>query len=82
MPRKPDTFIRRIPLDLTRALAPQLAELAEDSDPEIARWAAEQLALEQERTRLAAARRTPGAPATGDPRRERRGPALKLVRRR
>lgn len=67
MARKPDTFIRRIPLDLTRELAPQLAELAEDPDPAVARWAAERLAREFDRA---------GAPA--DHRRTR----LKLVRRR
>ena len=49
-----DTFIRRIPLDLTRELLPQLAELTEDPDPEISRWAAENLARELERTKFSA----------------------------
>jgi hypothetical protein len=49
-----DTFIRRIPLDMTRELLPQLAELTEDPDPEIARWAAENLLRELEHTKFSA----------------------------
>jgi hypothetical protein len=78
MPRKPDTFIRRIPLDLTRELAPQLAELADDPDPAVARWAAEALARELARERPAAARLRRLAQS----RRERPRGALRLVRKR
>jgi hypothetical protein len=39
----PDTFTRRIQLDLSRELIPQLVELTDDPDPEVSRWAAENL---------------------------------------
>ena len=44
----PDTFTRRIQLDLSRELIPQLVELTDDPDPEVARWAAENLRTEIE----------------------------------
>lgn len=47
-------FHRRIQLDLTRALAPQLAEMLDDPDPEIARWAEENLRYELERAKFEA----------------------------
>jgi hypothetical protein len=82
-------FIRRIPLDMTRELLPQLAELTEDPDPEIARWASDNLAREIERTKftawLAARRVSPHRLALEEQslleqyRAERR-PKLKLVR--
>lgn len=84
----PDTFIRRIPLDLTRELLPQFAELTEDPDPEIARWAAENLARELERTKFSAwlsrrpvepRRRALEEQALFDAYLEARRPKLKLV---
>ena len=45
-------FHRRIPLDLTRELAPQLAAMLGDPDPEIARWAEENLRFELERAMI------------------------------
>ncbi|MFO1360974.1 MAG: hypothetical protein U1F45_00650 [Burkholderiales bacterium] len=45
-------FHRRIPLDLTRELAPQLAAMLGDPDPEIARWAEENLRFELERAKF------------------------------
>jgi hypothetical protein len=50
----PDTFIRRIQLDFSRELIPQLVELADDPDPEIARWAAENLRTELELAKFTA----------------------------
>lgn len=47
-------FIRRVPLDFTRDLIPQLVELVEDADPEVARWAQENLRSEIERAKFAA----------------------------
>jgi hypothetical protein len=48
----PYAFHRRIQLDLTRELAPQLAEMLADPDPEIARWAEENLRYELERAKF------------------------------
>ena len=48
----PDTFMRRIQLDFTRELIPQLVELTSDTDPEVAKWAAENLRSEIERARF------------------------------
>lgn len=50
----PDRFMRRVQLDLTKELIPQLAELAEDPDPEVARWAQENLRSEIELAKFAA----------------------------
>jgi hypothetical protein len=50
----PDTFIRRIQLDFTKELIPQLVELTDDPDPEIARWASENLRTELEMARFTA----------------------------
>ncbi len=50
----PDTFIRRIQLDFSRELIPQLVELTDDPDPEIARWAAENLRTEIELAKFTA----------------------------
>ncbi len=50
----PDGFMRRVQLDLTKELIPQLAELAEDPDPEVARWAQENLRSEIELAKFAA----------------------------
>ncbi len=50
----PDSFMRRVQLDLTRDLIPQLAELAEDPDPEVARWAQENLRSEIEHAKFSA----------------------------
>jgi hypothetical protein len=47
-------FHRRIPLDLTRELVPQLREMLDDPDPEIARWAEENLRFELERAKFTA----------------------------
>lgn len=49
-----DTFIRRIQLDFTKELIPQLVELTDDPDPEIARWASENLRTELEMARFTA----------------------------
>jgi hypothetical protein len=43
-----DTFMRRIQLDFMQELIPQLVELTADSDPEVAKWAAENLRSEIE----------------------------------
>lgn len=50
----PAAFHRRIQLDLTRELVPQLTEMLDDPDPEIARWAEENLRYELERAKFAA----------------------------
>jgi len=50
----PDTFMRRIQLDLSQELIPQLVELTSDSDPEVAKWAAENLRSEIELARFTA----------------------------
>ncbi len=50
----PDTFMRRIQLDFTRELIPQLVELTSDADPEVAKWAAENLRSEIEMARFTA----------------------------
>lgn len=50
----PAAFHRRIQLDLTRELLPQLREMLDDPDPEIARWAEENLRYELERAKFAA----------------------------
>jgi hypothetical protein len=47
-------FHRRIQLDLTRELVPQLREMLTDPDPEISRWAEENLRFELERAKFAA----------------------------
>jgi hypothetical protein len=49
-----DTFIRRIQLDFSRDLIPQLVELTGDSDPEVAKWAAENLRSEIDMARFTA----------------------------
>ena len=49
-----DTFIRRIQLDFSKELIPQLVELTDDPDPEIARWASENLRTELELARFTA----------------------------
>jgi len=49
-----DTFMRRIQLDFSRELIPQLVELTGDPDPEIVRWARENLRSEIEMARFAA----------------------------
>jgi hypothetical protein len=49
-----DTFMRRIQLDFTQELIPQLVELTNDPDPEIAKWAAENLRNEIEMARFTA----------------------------
>jgi hypothetical protein len=86
-----DTFTRRIQLDLTRDLIPQLVELADDPDPEIARWAAENLRTELELAKFTAwlARRgvEPHRLALEEPSlyeqfRQARRPKLTVVRRR
>jgi hypothetical protein len=48
----PTAFHRRIQLDLTRELAPQLAAMLDDPDPEIAHWAEENLRFELERAKF------------------------------
>lgn len=45
-------FHRRIQLDLTRALVPQLQEMLADPDPEISGWAEENLRYELERAKF------------------------------
>jgi len=50
----PDTFTRRIQLDLSRELIPQLVELTDDPDPEVARWATENLRSEIELAKFTA----------------------------
>jgi hypothetical protein len=50
----PDTFTRRIQLDLSRELIPQLVELTDDPDPEVARWATENLRTEIELAKFTA----------------------------
>jgi hypothetical protein len=47
-------FHRRIHLDLTRELVPQLTEMLADPDPEISRWAEENLRYELERAKFVA----------------------------
>jgi len=49
----PDTFTRRIQLDFSKELIPQLVELTGDPDPELANWAAENLRSELELARFA-----------------------------
>ena len=49
-----DTFIRRIQLDFSQDLIPQLVELTGDSDPEVAEWAAENLRNEIDMARFTA----------------------------
>jgi len=49
-----DTFMRRIQLDFTQELIPQLVELTTDPDPEVAKWAAENLRSEIEMARFTA----------------------------
>lgn len=49
-----DTFMRRIQLDFTQELIPQLVELTTDADPEVAKWAAENLRSEIEMARFTA----------------------------
>jgi hypothetical protein len=49
-----DTFIRRIQLDFSQELIPQLVELTSDADPEVAKWAAENLRSEIEMARFTA----------------------------
>jgi hypothetical protein len=50
----PDTFIRRIQLDFSQDLIPQLVELTADPDPEVAKWAAENLRNEIDMARFTA----------------------------
>ena len=50
----PDSFTRRIQLDFSRELIPQLVELTDDPDPEVARWAAENLRTEIELAKFTA----------------------------
>jgi hypothetical protein len=50
----PDTFTRRIQLDFSKELVPQFVELMGDPDPEVAKWAAENLRSELELVRFAA----------------------------
>jgi hypothetical protein len=50
----PNTFMRRIQLDFTQELIPQLVELTSDPDPEIAKWATENLRNEIEMARFTA----------------------------
>lgn len=45
-------FHRRIQLDLTRELVPQLKEMLADPDPEISSWAEENLRYELERAKF------------------------------
>ena len=47
-------FHRRIQLDLTRELVPQLKEMLADPDPEISGWAEENLRYELERAKFGA----------------------------
>jgi hypothetical protein len=49
-----DTFMRRIQLDFSQELIPQLVELTSDADPEVAKWAAENLRNEIEMARFTA----------------------------
>jgi hypothetical protein len=49
-----DTFMRRIQLDFSQELIPQLVELTSDPDPEVAKWAAENLRSEIEMARFTA----------------------------
>ena len=49
-----DTFTRRIQLDFSQELIPQLVELAGDDDPEVAQWAADNLRTEIELARFTA----------------------------
>lgn len=46
--------MRRIQLDLSQELIPQLVELTGDDDPEVAKWAAENLRSEIELARFTA----------------------------
>jgi hypothetical protein len=87
----PDTFTRRIQLDFSRELVPQLVELTDDPDPEVARWAAENLRTELELAKFTAwlARRgvDPKRLALEEPSlyeqfRQARRPKLTLVRKR
>jgi hypothetical protein len=48
------TFMRRVHLDFTKDLIPQLVELAEDTDEEVAKWAQENLRNEIERAKFTA----------------------------
>ena len=85
----PDTFTRRIQLDFSKDLIPQLVELTSDPDPEVASWAAENLRSELEHARFSAwlARRgvAPGRLVLEEPRlyeqfRLARRPKLTVVR--
>jgi hypothetical protein len=87
----PAAFHRRIQLDLTRELVPQLTEMLADPDPEISRWAEENLRYELERVQfnawlgargLDAARLLIEEPRLLDQFRAERRPKLALVRRR
>jgi hypothetical protein len=49
-----NTFTRRIQLDFSRELIPQLVELTDDPDPEVSRWAAENLRTEIELAKFTA----------------------------
>jgi hypothetical protein len=49
-----DAFHRRIQLDLTRELIPQLREMLADPDPEISGWAEENLRFELARAQFSA----------------------------
>jgi len=49
-----DTFMRRIQLDFSQDLIPQLVELTSDPDPEVAKWAAENLRNEIDMARFTA----------------------------
>jgi hypothetical protein len=49
-----DTFMRRIQLDFSQELIPQLVELTTDADPEVAKWASENLRNEIEMARFTA----------------------------
>ena len=49
-----DTFTRRIQLDFSQDLIPQLVELTSDPDPEVAKWAAENLRNEIDMARFTA----------------------------
>ena len=82
-------FQRRIQLDLTRELVPQLREMLADPDPEISRWAEENLRFELERAKFAAWLERRGIreerllleePALLDQFRAERRPKLALVR--
>jgi len=49
-----DTFNRRLQLDLSRELIPQLVALTDDPDPDVARWAEENLRSEIELAKFTA----------------------------